>query len=132
MISRFLVISAFSASLLAPPMLASAQTGSTTTTPTPQTTGTMTGTTPGTMGTRHQMNGNMGTSSNMGSNMGHMSGNMAQSNSMDMSSSGFDARHYRTAADCLNAATAAHVSLSACSSPHKRCPPTRRRSSHMT
>ena len=79
----------------------------------------MSGTTSGTMGTKHQMN--MGTSSNMGSmNGGHMSGSMAQSGSMDMSSNGFDAHRYRTAADCLNAATAAHVSLSACSSLHKR------------
>lgn len=32
----------------------------------------------------------------------------------------FNARLYRSAADCLNAATAAHVSLSACDSLHNR------------
>ena len=83
---RILVIAMFSASLAALPMLASAQTGSTTTTPMPQTT---TGT-------------GMGT------------GSMGSGGSMNDSS--FNARNYRTGADCLNAAMAAHVSLSACDS----------------
>jgi hypothetical protein len=93
MISRILVISAFTAGLAALPALASAQTSTTT----PMTNS-------GTMGTHTQP-----------TNMDHMG-----SGSMDMGSSGFDARHYRTAADCLNAATVAHVSLSACSSLHNR------------
>ena len=88
---RILVIAMFSASLAALPMLASAQTGSTTTTPMPQTT---TGTGMGT--------GSMG------------SGSMGSGGSMNDSS--FNARNYRTGADCLNAAMAAHVSLSACDS----------------
>ena len=90
---RILVIAMFSASLAALPMLASAQTGSTTTT-TPQTT---TGT--GTMGTTQPMN--QGTGMSSGGSMGDGS---------------FNARNYRTGADCLNAAMAAHVSLSACDS----------------
>ncbi|WIM09198.1 hypothetical protein [Enhydrobacter sp.] len=112
MFSRLFAITALSAGLAALPMLASAQT-STTTTPTPQTTMPRTA-----QPMNHGMNTGSGT---MGS------GNMAQSGmhsgGMNMGStgaSGFDARHYRTAADCLNAATAAHVDLSACSSLHNR------------
>lgn len=93
---RILVIAMFSASLAALPMLASAQTGSTTTPPMPQTT-TGTG-----MGTGSMGSGSMGT------------GSMSSGGSMNDSS--FNARNYRTGADCLNAATAAHVALSACDS----------------
>ena len=122
MISRILVISAFSAGLAALPMLASAQTSSTTA-PTPMPPSTMpqttTGTGSGTMGTTHQMNRNMGTSSSMGTGSGHMSGNMpdnmARSGNMNMGSSGsFNPHNYRSTTDCLNAASAARVSLSAC------------------
>jgi hypothetical protein len=119
MFSRLFAITALSAGLAALPMLASAQT-STTTTPTPQTTMPRTTMPQATQPMNHGMNTSSGS-------MTH-SGNMAQSGmhsgSMNMGSTGamggFDARHYRTAADCLNAATAAHVDLSACSSLHNR------------
>ena len=111
MSSRILVIAMFSARLAALPMLASAQTGSTTTTTTPQTT---TGT--GSMGTTRPMN--QGQPTYQGQPM-HQGQSMNQG--MDMSSGcsmggSFNARNYRTGADCLNAAMAAHVALSACDS----------------
>jgi hypothetical protein len=91
MISKFLVISVFSAGFAALPMLASAQTGATTTTTgVPQTT---TGTSPDNMGTGRPMN--MGT----------------------MNEGSFNPRNYRSTTDCLNAAARANVSLSACSTP---------------
>ena len=95
MSSRILVIAMFSASLAALPMLASAQTGYGTTTTTPQTT---TGT------------GSMGSGSSMGT--GQSGGSMGDGS--------FNARNYRTGADCLNAAMAAHVALSACDSLRNR------------
>jgi hypothetical protein len=122
MSSRILVIAMFSASLAALPMLASAQTGSTATTTTPQTTtgtGSMgsSGTSSGSsMGTTRPMN--QGQPTYQGQPM-HQGQSMNQG--MDMSSGGsmggsFNARNYRTGADCLNAAMAAHVALSACDS----------------
>jgi hypothetical protein len=113
MISRLFAITALSAGLAALPMLASAQTSTTTTTP--QTTMPR---------TTQPMNHGMNTSSGSMTHSGSMAQSGMHSGSMNMgatgSTGGFDARHYRTAADCLNAATAAHVDLSACSSLHNR------------
>ena len=108
MSSRILVIAMFSASLAALPMLGSAQTGSTTTTTTPQTT---TGT--GSMGTTRPMNQGQPAYQGQPMNQGQGTG-MAYGGSMGDGS--FNARNYRTGADCLNAAMAAHVALSACDS----------------
>ena len=103
MSSRILAIATLAASLAALPMLASAQTGTTTTAPAPMpqtTTGTgaQYGTPPGSSGSMNR--GSM--------NTGAMDGGT------------FNARNYRTGADCLNAATAAHVALSACDHLRKR------------
>ena len=121
MSSRILVIAMFSASLAALPMLASAQTGYGTTTTTPQTTtgtgsmgsGSMNsgGTSSGSMGTTRPMNQGQPTYQGQPMNQG-----MDMSSGGSMGSGSFNARNYRTGADCLNAAMAAHVALSACDS----------------
>lgn len=95
MSSRLLTIATLAASL-AFPMLASAQGGGASTTP----------------------GGTMGTSVPATMPSGTMPSGTMPSGGMNEAT--FNARNYRTGADCLNAATAAHVALSACDSLRKR------------
>jgi len=98
MISRILVIIVLSAGLAVLPMLALAGDGGGART--------ATGGLPNIMPT---MNEGTGTTTSPGTTV---------PGSMDESR--FNARLYHSAADCLNAATAAHVALSACNSLHNR------------
>lgn len=102
MSSRILAIATLAASLAAIPMLASAQT---TTGPGGMPSTTMGTSTPATMPSDSMPSGAM------------PSGTMP---SGGMNEGAFNARNYRTGADCLNAATAAHVALSACDNLRKR------------
>ncbi len=106
MSSRILAITALSAGLAALPLMAIAQTG------TPSSnmpSGSMpSGSTSSGMSTGTGMSGGYGSTSPTSGTMS--SGSMGS----------FDARHYRTGADCLNAAVAAHVDLSACNNLRNR------------
>jgi hypothetical protein len=101
MSSRIFLVTALSASLLALPMLASAQGGGAST---------PTGTTPGTVGTTSPSSG--GQQGNMSGS--GMSGSGGMAGSGTMASGGFNPRNYRTPTDCLNAAAAAGAPFSAC------------------